>query len=91
MAAQKYNTFADEEAGNAPSKVSGNTRKSVAAGVALLFLAVLGVSTTTRGYSMLDVVRRQSRRTNSPSRGDGVRPSARHFLRRTKPGVIVYI
>ena len=27
MAAQKYNTFADEEAGNAPSKVSGNTRK----------------------------------------------------------------
>ena len=25
----------------------------------LLFLAVLGVSTTTRGYSMLDVVRRQ--------------------------------
>ena len=57
--AQSYNTFDDAEAGVAPTKVAGNTRKSVAAGVALLFLAVLGVSTTTRGYSMLDVVRRQ--------------------------------
>ena len=36
MAAQTYNTFANEEAGNAPSKPSGITRKSVAAGAALL-------------------------------------------------------
>jgi hypothetical protein len=59
MAAQTYNTFANEEAGNAPSKPSGITRKSVAAGAALL--ALLGVSATvsSRGYSMLDVVRRQ--------------------------------
>ena len=35
MAAQTYNTFA-EEAGNAPSKPSGITRKSVAAGAVTL-------------------------------------------------------
>ena len=59
--AQTYSTFADEEAGVKPSKTSGVAKKSVAAGAALVLLALLGVSATvsSRGYSMLDVVRRQ--------------------------------
>ena len=43
MAAQTYNTFANEEAGNAPSKPTGITRKSVAAGAALLALKSIKV------------------------------------------------
>ena len=79
--AQSYHTFADEEAGNAPSKASGMARKSVAAGVALVILAVLGVSTTvSRGYSMLDVVRRQREFSYKIRRGDGIRRLP-HFLR----------
>ena len=53
--APTYQTFADEESLLSQPPKTTSTRK--AAGVAALVLfAVLGVSTTSRGYSMLDIV-----------------------------------
>ena len=53
--APTYQTFADEESLLSQPPKTPSTRK--AAGVAALVLfAVLGVSTTSRGYSMLDIV-----------------------------------
>ena len=53
--APTYQTFADEESLLSQPPKTTSTRK--AAGVAALVLfALLGVSTTSRGYSMLDIV-----------------------------------
>ena len=53
--APTYKTFQDEESLLPQPSKTTSTRK--AAGVAaLVLLAVLGVSTTSRGYSMLDIV-----------------------------------
>ena len=53
--APTYQTFADEESLlSQPPKTTWATRKAAVA--ALVLFAVLGVSTTSRGYSMLDIV-----------------------------------
>ena len=85
--APTYQTFADEESLLSQPPKTTSTRK--AAGVAALVLfAVLGVSTTTRGYSMLDVVRRQrecrTKRQVAAMASDR-RPSITIAARTTKP------